>query len=573
LRRRRRFRPGIGPVILALGAASAFLLALFVPTSEEENHRIIFDFRPALEILILIGAVGLLRLIGLRLPALLRYAIALLVLLAALLNLADAVMPGAYGRAVDLYWDLRLVPDLLGIYAKSAGFWSAILLAGTATLAALGGFLLIALSLRVIEWATEGRAVALAVVALAALACGIVASPREPNATAPINTALSAQLTEQSVLLYRAWQVAHGRLGDYAGLLAAPQRASADLVKLKHRDVLLIFVESFGTVVLDNPHYRARITPALARFEATLETAGIGLVSNRVLSPSFGGGSWISHGTLLGGIKLDQFLSRLVLESGRKSLPRYMAEAGYRTVDVEPGIKYDATDSAFWGFEKNYYSADLDYRGPEFGWFGIPDQFTMKKFATRENTRRAAGDGSPERKPLFAQIVLVSSHTPFHPVPPYRKDWADAGDYIGVTPQDWERIYRQPDWSHLEEPFLDSLGYVFDVLGDFMATRVAEGALVFILGDEQPPAFISGENQPWTVPIYALSRDPDLLAPFVALGYRPGAFPEQAAPWRGTESFLADFLDGFSSDGDERKATPSTAASLQGAGTPAALAP
>jgi hypothetical protein len=545
--RRRRFRPSIGPTVLALVAASVFLLALFAPASENENHRVVLDFRPALEVLVLIGAVALLRLVGLRLPAALRYAIALLVLLAALLNLADAVMPGTYGRTVDLYWDLGLVPGLFGLYAKSAGLWHAILIAGAAIVGGLAVFLLIAWSLRLVEWATERRRVALAVVALAAIASSMAALPRQPNTAFPVNTALSAQATQQAVLLYRAWEVAHGRLGGYAAILAAPQRASADLAKLKHRDVLLIFVESFGTVALDDPRYRPQIAPALARFEATMEGAGIGLVSNRVISPSFGGGSWISHGTLLGGIKLDQFLSRLVLESGRKTLPRYMAEAGYRTVNVQPGIKNAPADGAFWGFDQNYFSADLDYRGPEFGWFGIPDQFTLKKFATRENSRGIRAEaGSADRQPLFAQIVLVSSHTPFHPVPPYRKDWADAGDYIGVTPQEWERIYRQPDWSHLEEGYLDSLVYDLDVLGDFMTTRIAEGALVVILGDEQPPAFISGENQPWTVPIYALSKDPDLLAPFVALGYRPGAFPEQTPPWRGTESFLPDFLDAFS---------------------------
>jgi hypothetical protein len=545
--RRRRLRRGIGPAVLALVAAGIFLLALFAPASENENHRLILDFRPALEVLVLIGALALLRLVGLRLPAPLCYGIALLVLLAALLNLADAVMAGTYGRTVDLYWDLGLVPGLFGLYAKSAGFWHAILTACAAIAAALGVFLLIAWSLRLVEWATERHGIAVAVVALAAIASGAAALLREPSAAFPINTALSAQVTQQVALVYRAWEVAHGRLGAYAAILAAPQRASADLAKLKHNDVLLIFVESFGTVVLDDPRYRAQIAPALARFEATMERAGIGIVSNRVLSPSFGGGSWISHGTLLGGIKLDQFLSRLVLESQRKTLPRYMADAGYRTVNVQPGIKNTPADGAFWGFDQNYFSADLDYRGPEFGWFGIPDQFTLKKFATRENSRGVPAEGgSAERRPLFAQIVLVSSHTPFHPVPPYRKDWADAGDYIGVTPQEWERIYRQPDWSHLEQGYLDSLVYDLDVLGDFMTTRIAEGALVIILGDEQPPAFISGENQPWTVPIYALSKDPDLLGPFVALGYRPGAFPEQTSPWRGTESFLPEFLDAFS---------------------------
>src|SRR5438445_13707045 len=102
--RRRRLRPGIGPALLVLVVAGGFLLARFAPASEDENHRVILDLRPALEILVLIGTIALLRLIGLRLPRWLRYGIALVVLLAALFNIADAVMPGAYGRAADLYW-------------------------------------------------------------------------------------------------------------------------------------------------------------------------------------------------------------------------------------------------------------------------------------------------------------------------------------------------------------------------------------------------------------------------------------------------------------------------------------
>src|SRR5258708_13574061 len=162
------------------------------------------------------------------------------------------------------------------------------------------------------------------------------------------------------------------------------------------------------------------------------------MLSNRIVSPTFGGGSWLAHGTMASGIKLDEFLSHLVLDSERRSLPRYMAAAGYRTVNLMPGIKRPMPESRFWGFEKSYYAADLAYRGPEFGWFEIPDQYTLKTFAARETHE----DG----RPLFAQIVLISSHTPFYPVPPYRADWADADEYAGVTKEQWERIYRQPDW-------------------------------------------------------------------------------------------------------------------------------
>ncbi len=563
MRRRRQFAPTAASAVLAIIVATAVLLALFMPSSEPENHRLVLDFRPALEIVILIGAVALIRLLGLRLPTALRYAIGLLILLAFLLNLADAVMPGSYGREADLYWDFRQVPGLLGLYYKSAGPWRSALAGAAALVAGLAAFLLIALALLLIEWATVRRDVAMAAVVLAAIAAGVSILPLPANETAPVSSTLSDQIVRQSLLFYRAWQVAHGDLGGYATALAAPQRARADLAGLKGRDVLLIYFESYGTVVLDNPQYRAGIAAALARFEAKLANAGIGLLSNRILSPTYGGGSWLAHSTLASGIKLDQFLVRLVLESNRKSLPRYMAEAGYHTVNVQPGIKNDAAEGGFWGFDKNYYAADLDYRGPEFGWFGIPDQFTLKKFATRESIRENRAAGPADRRPLFAQIVLVSSHTPFYPVPPYRAQWADAGDYVEVTPEEWERIYRQPDWNHLEAPFLESLIYDLDVLGDFMTTRVADGALVIILGDEQPPAFISGENQPATVPIYVLSKDADLLAPFQALGYRAGAIPEQPPPWRGMESFLPDFLDAFSTDGPGAVEPATSAASAQ----------
>jgi len=42
-----------------------------------------------------------------------------------------------------------------------------------------------------------------------------------------------------------------------------------------------------------------------------------------------------------------------------------------------------------------------------------------------------------------------------------------------------------------------------------------------------------------------LSRDPDLVAPFVAEGYVSGIFPNQAPPHPGMETFLARFLAAF----------------------------
>jgi hypothetical protein len=235
-------------------------------------------------------------------------------------------------------------------------------------------------------------------------------------------------------------------------------------------------------------------------------------------------------------VRLDPLLSRLVLDSGRRPLARYMEAAGYRTVDVMPGIKKPWPDGGYWGFERSYYAAELRYDGPPFGWFDIPDQYTLRRFAEREM--------APGHPPLFAEIVLVSSHTPFAPVPPYVADWDDAGDYRSVPQAEWARVYRQPDWGNLEGPYLDSVVYDLRVLGQWLA-RLEGAPLVIVMGDHQPPGFVSGAQQPWTVPVHVLSRDPGLLRPFAAQGYVAGALPPRDGSSRGMETFLANFLAAY----------------------------
>jgi len=113
-----------------------------------------------------------------------------------------------------------------------------------------------------------------------------------------------------------------------------------------------------------------------------------------------------------------------------------------------------------------------------------------------------------------------------------------------------EEIYRQPDWSRLAPEYLKSLGYDLAALEGWLIQRMPGDGLVILLGDHQPPAVIGGRPEPpWTVPIHVLSRDPDLVAPFIAEGYVSGLFPAQKPPYRGMETFLAWFLAAFDHPG------------------------
>ena len=532
---RRRPRPLRAFLVLLTGAV---LLCLpFAAAKDQENLRFFLDWRPELEPLLLIAVVAILALMGRRLPAFARWLLALLVLVAALVQFAEAAVLAALDRELDLYFDLPHVPKLVSLFAEAAGPWRGALVLLGVTLAALLLVTAIALMLGAIERAlAPPRHAALCAglflaAPLASLGAGAL-SDNEPLVGVRTAPALFGQIAH----LYRAFAVTHGFDHRYDALLAAPQPKPGPLPGLKGRDVILVFFESYGTVALDDPRYAASVAPALAEFAVTVEQAGYQLRSNRILSPTFGGGSWLAHGTIGSGLKLDPLLTRLVLDSGRTTLARYMRSAGYRAVELMPGLKTPEPEHDFWGFQQSYYAAALGYEGPAFGWFDIPDQYTLRRF---DATEGAAGHA-----PLFAQIVLVSSHTPFVPVPPYVEDWKDAGDYKSVTSAQWEHIYAPPDWAHLEDAYAESIVYDLKTLGAWLARRDSN-ALVIILGDHQPPGFVSGEKQPWTVPIHVLSRDPDLLRPFDAEGYVAAALPPRDGAVKGMESFLGDFLSAF----------------------------
>jgi hypothetical protein len=519
------------------------LAALFLPSRQAATHAISIDWRPSAE---LAGLFFLVAMTALAAPRFLvrsgpAAVVALLVTAAALLNLIGAATPMLLGRELNPYWDLKHLPSLFGLARESAGPWR---------LAAAEAIIFVAISLlfatvflicRRVLLALTDRRIAIGAAVVLGVALDVTAfAPAEHR---PLATAFGAEIVRHATQFERFWQRSARGAGPLPAALAAPGPPLSNLAGLKQRDVYLVYIESYGTTVFDTPEFRERLKGAFAQFEKALRGSGYRVASNRLVSPTFGGGSWLAHATLASGIRLDDpVVYAQLLGSGRKLLPAYFKAAGWQAVEIMPGIKAPGPEAEAWGFDRRIYAAELGYLGPSFGWFAIPDQFTLERAAAFR-----AGFGAESR--VFTQIVLVSSHIPFSPLPPYLTDWADAGTFATVPKGAWEEINRTPDWSALSPYYLRSLQYDFAVLGDWLASRLPGQALVILLGDHQPPAVIGGELKEWTVPIHVLSRDPDLIAPFVAAGYVDGLVPTQAPPYLGMETFLPRFLAAFDRPG------------------------
>ena len=518
--------------LVGLLFGGAMIWFIFLPSFA--GPRFGFDFRPPVALPVALVFVGLIGLGRWRLGFVARWLLALLLLLVALLQFADGGVARILDRPLDLYFDLRHVPNLIGLYLDATGRVSGSFVILGIALALLVVWALLASGLGAMAEAAWRPTMAAGAIVVGLI--GLMVAVLPLGVWEPVNRGAATSFGRQVALSWREFAVLHGFDHRYDAALAARQREPGQLPGLAGHDVYLVYIESYGTVGLDDPAYRQILAPAFAEFASTVTAADYQLVASRFLSPTYGGGSWLAHGTMASGVKLDQLLSELVVNGNRKSLPRYLSAAGYRTVEVMPGIKDPYPEGVFWGFDAHYYAAELGYTGPEFGWFDVPDQYTLREFAAREL--------KPGHAPLFAQIVLVSSHTPFAPVPPYLADWSDAGAFDTVPKADWPRIYAQPDWNDLDRPYLDSIAYDLKTLGHWLAGL--DGApLVIILGDHQPPDLTRGANGSWTVPVYALSRDAALLKPFIAQGFIAGDEPPATDHPAGMENFLGAFLDAY----------------------------
>ncbi len=350
------------------------------------------------------------------------------------------------------------------------------------------------------------------------------AVPRIPRFSIPVSSTYAAQIV----------RVADAVSGRANQSLAASPVMTSDLSALAGSDVLLVFMESYGSSTYDRPEFERALRPARAALAAAIHDTGRGVVSAFVTSPTFGGGSVLAHLSLLSGVEVrDQDHYALLMTQSRPTLVSLFRNAGYRAVAVMPGLRDHWPEGAFYGFDKIYGADELDYRGPGFGWWRIPDQFSLAALDSRELAP------SP-RKPLFVFFPTVSTHMPFEPTPPLQADWQRM---LSPQPYDAEplrvSLTQTPEWTDMGKAYVSSVQYFFNILSSYLRRRPSGNFVMIILGDHQPAANVSGEGASWDVPVHIIARSPAILAALQADGFRSGLMPvrptagpmSELAPW------------------------------------------
>ncbi|GAA5059174.1 alkaline phosphatase family protein [Thermocatellispora tengchongensis] len=314
------------------------------------------------------------------------------------------------------------------------------------------------------------------------------------------------------------------------------------LTGLRGKDVVLVFVESYGRDAVEDPRFAPQVGAVLDAGGARLRAAGYTARSAFLTSPTVGGGSWLAHATLLSGLWVDnQQRYDALVTTDRLTLNGAFRRASWRTVGVMPGITRAWPEGAFFGYDRVYAARDLGYRGPGFNWGTMPDQYTLSAFQRAE---RAAGAG-----PVMAEIPLVSSHAPWAPIP-RMVGWDDVGDgsvfgsmrAAGRSPDD---VWRDPGKVRTE--YRRSIEYSLTSVLSYVERYGGEDLVLVFLGDHQPAPLVTGEDVNRDVPITIVARDPAVLERISGWGWQDGLRPGPKAPvWR-MDAFRDRFLTAFSS--------------------------
>ncbi|MCR6654139.1 MAG: hypothetical protein NVV73_22835 [Cellvibrionaceae bacterium] len=483
---------------------------------------------PALFVLPLeLTVLGLLLFVPGRAGHWLRWLVAILLAARVIFFLADTVSLQVFARPFNPVFDLYLLADALYLLKSTVGVASA--------------------------WFVAGAAAALAalVVIVAFVVLETIRRPLQPKPAITIllvlgAVGLSLRLAESPHATLRFYQHlalhAHNVQRSLADLhkfreslveQSSPTEAESHLLeKLQGKDVLMVFIESYGRTLLDKPEFAPHFQSFLALEQVKLEQSRIGVRSAYLTSPTVGGLSWLAHATAMSGLWIDSQVryDSLVL-SGHKSLNRVFRDAGWRTVAVMPAITMVWPEAVYYGYDHIYHAHNSGYAGKPFNWVTMPDQYTLSAFHRAELE-------PADRGPVMAEIALISSHAPWTPVPNL-VDWKSVADGrifddqadSGESP---EVVWRDPE--RIRSQYRLAVEYAMSTLIDYLLTHADDNLVVLAFGDHQPAPLVTGETGNRDVPVHLFTRDSRILDAIADWDWAEGLQPPNTSPvWKMNE--------------------------------------
>ncbi len=328
--------------------------------------------------------------------------------------------------------------------------------------------------------------------------------------------------------------------------------ASDLLTGLRGKDVIIAFVESYGQSAIQGTSFSPGVDAFLRRSTASLARAGWSSQSAWLTAPGFGGISWLAHSTLQSGLWVNSQQRYAQLVSQQPVHPQRRLRQG-RLADRQRQPRRRprlAGRHAFYHYDKLYDRRNVGYHGPAFSYAPMPDQYIFAEFQRLEL--------GPGHKPVMAEIDLVSSHSPWAPLPtmvPWSK--VGNGSVFDPMPARGETALSVLGSASKErQAFGKSIQYSMQALTSWVTELHDPNLVLILLGDEQPASPITGPGASHAVPISIVARDPAVFRQIASWKWQEGLLPGRFAPLELMSAFRNQFLGAFSTVTSQTASAP-----------------
>ena len=462
-----------------------------------------------------------------------------------LVKVLDLGFRTVFDRAFDPVGDWAYLGPGVGVLGDSIGdSWARVVavVAGVLTLAVLVGVPLAVVRL-VRVTARRPRAALTGAAGFGALWVVCLAIGVESLPGTPVASTSATALAVDEVRLVR------GGLADWHRFAreidtdqVADEPAEQTLAGLRGKDVLLVFVESYGRVAVQDSSF-APGDPGGARCRDGPAREG-GLSGPQRLPDLTDLRSGQLAGSLHAAVRALGRQPAALPPAARRGPAhpdpplrgRRLAD-GPRRPRQHGGL---ARRGRLLRRQRYYDSRNVGYAGPSFGYAPMPDQYTLSEFRRRELS-------PPDRPPVMAEIDLVSSHHPWTPLPRL-VDWDQVGDgsvFDGMPEQGQssDEVFQDPD--AVKRAYGASVEYSWRTLVSFLTTNPDPDLVLVVLGDHQPHTYVSGQDAGHDVPVTVIAQDPDVIRRISGWDWQEGLRPDpEATVWR-MDAFRDRFLAAF----------------------------
>ena len=440
-------------------------------------------------------------------------------LLVAIGRYVDVTLPAWLGRKLNLYWDAANLPKFLEVASQEYAWWQIL---GIIAAFVAGFWLLTRLIRGCIEVLAEyaapytlrsPMALIVTISCLGLVVANLTKVVASPYVSGPVFPVYKRQ----------AHILAAGLLpGRFQAELPESPPLDSDLQVLGGAEVKVLFLESYGATTYERDNLARAIDPARQRLEQAANAQGRHVLSAFVRAAAFGGASDLSHLSLLSGIDLtDPIRHDLLLTTDRPTILDTFEQAGYRTIGLYPAMSWEWPEKSFYDFDHYYDAQSLGYRGPKFGLWWLPDQFSMARIDEMNPP-------DPDGKPRFLFYPTITSHIPFRPTPPYQPDWSRVTTDKPYSDEATAKAMADKiDWHNLFQGYINTIEYTFNWLAGYQVLPQPRESVLILLGDHQPAGGITGPNATWDVPVHIITSNETIAERLRLHGFIDGVNPRR----------------------------------------------